>query len=307
MLLLTANEVLTRGFRVYEGLPNNYDEGLTEKASATFRKYYGSNPTTIAYVWHDIMTDEDICQGLSDAERFEKGFKQFLIAIHFLWAYPKNADMLATRFGVSLRQVQGENLWKWVRRIAALKKKKIVWPTAEYEDPLSQVFIVSVDGVDFKCWEAKDPLFPYDKAMYSHKHNNAALKYEIAIDIYRSKVVWISGPHKASIHDKTIYDGGLRDKIPANKKIIVDRVYGSRAEPDEQATLCVPNACDSKNLRNFKSRVRARHESFNGRLRHFKALSDTFHHAKSKHVHVFESICVMVQYQMDLGAPLFDP
>jgi hypothetical protein len=45
-------------------------------------------------------------------DKTEKGFKSFLIAMHFMWAYPKNGEMLASRFGVGLRQVQGKNLWR---------------------------------------------------------------------------------------------------------------------------------------------------------------------------------------------------
>ena len=47
-------------------------------------------------------------------------------------------------------------------------------------------------------------------------------------------------------------------------------------------------------------------ETFNGRLKFFRALSDTFHHNPDKHVHVFEAVCVTVQYQMDNGGKLFD-
>ena len=79
--------------------------------------------------------------------------------------------------------------------IAALKKLKIVWPE-DFETSSSQIFIIAVDGTDFKVWESKHPRFPYDKGQYSHKYNHAALKYEIAMDIFRAKVVWISGPHR---------------------------------------------------------------------------------------------------------------
>jgi hypothetical protein len=108
----------------------------------------------------------------------------FLIVHHFIWAYPKNAQLLATSFGVCERQVQGENLWKWVRRIAALKGIKIVWPEDEYNNPHSQIFIISVDGTDFKVWERKHATMTIDSGQYSHKFNHGGLKYEIAIDVY---------------------------------------------------------------------------------------------------------------------------
>jgi hypothetical protein len=93
--------------------------------------------------------------------------KMFFIAHHFLWGYPKNAKILGSAFSVCERKVQGENLWRWVRK--------------------------------------------------------------------------------------------------------------------------------------------SRHETFNGRLKFYKSLSDTYRHSAANHVHVFEAICVTVQYQMDNGAEIFAP
>jgi hypothetical protein len=42
-------------------------------------------------------------------------------------------------------------------------------------------------------------------AWYSHKFKQAAVEYEIRISIFTQQVVWISGPHKASRHDITIF------------------------------------------------------------------------------------------------------
>jgi hypothetical protein len=36
-----------------------------------------------------------------------------------------------------------------------------------------------------------------------------------------------------------------------------------------------------------------------------RSLADTYHHSTANHVHVFEAICVTVQYQMDNGAEIF--
>ena len=87
---------------------------------------------------------------------------------------------------------------------------------------------------------------------------------------------------------------------------MTDRVYGSLAHPEDHSKLSLPNPMDDLELANFKARVRARHETFNGRLKFYKSLSDTYHHRWAYHVHVFEAICVTVQYQIDNGSPLFD-
>ena len=142
MLVLTASEVVVRAFRAFSGLPNNHNGVVTEGDIKLFRKHFGASPTTIASLWCDLISHKEMIN-MPEKDDTERGFKKFLIAVHFLWAYPKNGDILATAFQVNLRQVQGENLWVWVHRIAALKALKIVWPTAEYQDPNRQVFIVS--------------------------------------------------------------------------------------------------------------------------------------------------------------------
>jgi hypothetical protein len=190
--------------------------------------------------------------------------------------------------------------------IASLKEKKIVWPTEIYNDPYGRIYIVSVDGVDFKVWEMKHQRMPIDKGDYSHNFNHCARKYKIAMDVYTSKVVWISGPHKAGVHDKTIFVAGLKAKIPQGRKFISDRVYGAKAEPDDQALPALPYPCDDPVLANFKARARSRHESFNSRLKLFCLLADIYHHDLKNHSHVFEAVTVTVQYQMDMGRKLFD-
>jgi hypothetical protein len=166
---------------------------------------------------------------------------------------------------------------------------------------------VSVDDVDFKVWEMKHQTMPIDKGGYSHKFNHCALKYEIAMDVYTNKVVWMSGPHKAGVHDKTNFMGGLNAKIPQGRKVITDRVYGVKTEPDDHALLALPNPCDNPVVANFKARVTSRHESFNGRLKFFCSLADTYHHDLKNHGHVFEVVTVTVKYQMDMTSPLLMP
>ena len=55
-----------------------------------------------------------------------------------------------------------------------------------------------------------------------------------------------------------------------------------------------------------QSRARARHETFNGRIKNFGCLDDRFRHGMEKHKICFEAVCVIVQYQLENGSPLFD-
>jgi hypothetical protein len=113
----------------------------------------------------------------------------------------------------------------------------------------------------------------------------------------------MSGPFLASVHDVTIFrkPGGLMSKIPPGKKAIGDSGY--KGEPDK---VSVHNTLDSQEVTRFKNRVRARHENFNGRIKSFHILDTRFRHGHAKHKTVFEAACVIMQYDIENGHPLFD-
>jgi len=137
---------------------------------------------------------------------------------------------------------------------------------------------------------------------YSHKFKKPGLNYEIGISIYENKVVWCRGPNTAQQNDFAVYEEELRSKIPITRVIIGDKGY--RGDADRIST---PNPrAESLELRKFKGRVRARHESFNSRLKNFRALDSRFRHGIEAHKDVFEAILVICQIQLENGFPLFD-
>lgn len=167
------------------------------------------------------------------------------------------------------------------------------------------IFIISVDGTHCRISE---PRSEPSASWYSHKFNGPAVNYEIAICISTGTVVWVNGPFPAGSNpDLVVFrkPDGLRSKIPAGKKVIADNVYAS--EP-----LCsVSNPLDSEALKKFKARVKARQESFNNRIKAFNILSSRFRcnvpsTALEKHQAVFEAVCVLVQYEIGNGRPLFE-
>lgn len=297
-LFFTPEEVLVRGFRTIKGLPVITCNDYNKKNVSKFKEHFGPTPSVVGCIWTDILTNLD----LPVADQSERGFVKLLRAMHFLWAYPRNAALLASTTGTCKRNVEGKNLWQWVKLLQDLKSDKIVWPTERYNNPNGQQFLCSVDGTDCKIREISNEIFNIDKSYYSQKLNHCALKYEIAIDCFSPKIVWLNGPFRGGKHDKDIFDGNLRQRIPLGKKVIADRGYAST-----QNIHCValPNLCDAKELGNFKARCRARHESLNGRLKNFTSLSVTFRHRPDKHQLVFDAVCVIVQYELDCGHPIF--
>ena len=293
--------LLLLGIRVHDQLKCQ----LPQK-EALFRSHYGSSPTDLADVWSDLVNTNIAEAQLTEKEKSYKGLKMFLIANFELWVYPRSSNLISTRFNICETYSRGRHLWNWIGKIQALKSQKIEW-LESFSDPDSEAFIITVDGTDCRIWEKQHETFPVDTKLCSKKFNHAAFKYEIALAIHHNKIVWVNGPFKAGgMHDITVFrEGGLKDKMPNDKWMIADRGY-TTSKPDEVTMIAFPNSADSKELALFKSRARARHESLNGRLKMFDCLNNTFRHSSEKHQIAFEAVCVLVQYQLDNGAYLFD-
>lgn len=164
-------------------------------------------------------------------------------------------------------------------------------------------FVCTVDGVHCCIEEPKHPTLSRDKSYYSHKSNSAALNYELGISIYESKLVWINGPFPAGTHDVAVYqqENGLQSKIPLGKKVIGDEGYRGQSK-----TISTYNPNNPNEVKKFKSRARARHETFNRKIKTFQILNDCFRHSINKHKAAFEAVCIIAQYQLENGSPLFD-
>ena len=181
-----------------------------------------------------------------------RGFKLFLVAHVWLFTKPKNATAGSSQFGRSEKLLQGANFWLWVECISLLKHKVIKWPK-RFDDPWSEVFIMTVDGIDLKRVHTltKHACLLVDKSHCSKKHNQDSLKHELGFVTHTNKLVWMNGPFKAAEHDITVFwNRGLMAKLKQGKCLIADLGYKG-----ESSWLSVPNLLDSKALAKFKSRA----------------------------------------------------
>lgn len=299
-MLLSPKEVQAIGLKIMNVRPGK--KGQT-RLMLEFHKHFGSTPLDIADMWYDLCYWDK--KALSKKEKSQKGFRRFLVAMYWLWARPKNASMLASRFGICIDYCQGIGLWKWIERIANLMSKKIVWDK-KIDGKETEVFGITTDGVDFAMWERQHPDFPVDTKACSHKMKQCAAKYIIGISVYRSNCVFIEGPFRGGLPDLEMYkQSGLMKRMKkAGKLTIADRGFRSKYA-SERAQFSYPDYMDSKELHNFKSRARLRQETFNRRLKHFNCLSETFKNGFVKHGIALRAVAVTVQYQMDNGTPLF--
>ena len=181
--------------------------------------------------------------------------------------------------------------------------RKIIWPFDGNDIP-NDCFVCTVDGVHCRISE---PRGTPSKTWFSFKLKKAGLAYELAIGVFKGNLIWINGPFPAGETDLQIYrkPGGLKSKIPPGKRVIGDRIYSRSKEP----TISGRNPLDIKEVAELKERAKARHETFNSRIKTFEILATRFRSTKNhlqKHKQVFEACCVLVQYDIDTGSPLFE-
>lgn len=121
------------------------------------------------------------------------------------------------------------------------------------------------------------------------------------MSVFHNRLVWMNGPFKAGKPDIAIFNEGLTALIPDGRKVIGDNGYVGHKDK-----LTTPNRHDDPAVRKFKGRARARQESFNCRIKNYTILDKKFRHGVPKHEIVFEAVCVICQYQLENGSPLFD-
>ena len=290
-------------FRVPKRMTNSFKEEV-------FGWHYGLTPLVVSTIWFDLQ------QGgyLSFKQNTLKGFKLYMLSMFYLWVYPKNSGIMATRFRMNRKYCYGAILWHWVGKLADLFDEKVVWDDYLGDEDKSPL-IGSIDCTDCKIWEkCSHHIYNIDKSLCSQKTNSAALKYEVVLDINKSKVLSVVGPVKACEHDMNVFHLKTKARVlqmPRGKRLIADGIYkpgkDEELNEEEKGLISIPRSTDDKGLKAFMSQVRARHESFNWRLKFFGFLGASHKGVDfEKHGKGFRSICAIVQYQMDNGSPLFD-
>lgn len=288
IIRITAEQFETLGLELAGFTRAKIERTCQRTNRERFRTWYGISSQACSALFEDLQTT-----AVPGARINKARARNFLMTLNWLTNYRKEAE-LAGHFKMDEKTAR-KHIWTYTKAFQALKVVKITM--SDLDD--GGVFILTVDGVHFRICE---PHLHPDAKWFSPKFKGPGLTYELGIAIRQNRLVWINGPFLASTHDKTIYNktDGLKSQMPAGKKGIADRGY--RGEP----TLSTRNDLDTEPVRDYKRRARARHETFNGRLKRFKILDERFRHGFQKHKVVMESVCVLVQYDMENGHPLFD-
>jgi hypothetical protein len=265
-----------------------------------WQAWYGASPKTCSHLFYDLQVRRHHNGLIAITENL---LKYFFMALFFLVSN-ENEHVRAGIWGVD-EDTTRDRTWDIVRAIYALEAEKITYPFDQIDD--GTVFVFTVDGTHAPIEEPrKNP----NSNWCSHKFNGPGLAYEIAIAIHEPKLVWVNGPFRAGESDKEIFRkaNGLRSKLLPGQKAIGDRGYSNL--PD----VSTSNRLDDDFTREYKRRARARHESFNARIKRFAVTSTKFrgyHDHNGKTVHdnhraCFVAACILVQYEMENGRPVFD-
>lgn len=303
LLILTPEEVMMKGLVLLGWNAERLKKRKSEETNVSqYSGWYGVDPCVIAQLLEDLQTTS-----IENARIDNINLDKLHWAVHFLYRYPRETENESTwkKCSNTIR----EACWFHIEKIRNLKAAKIVWPQFLETD----IWVLTVDGTQMETLEPGHPDIPKDPSYYSFKHHAAGFNYEVGIDLFTSKCIWLSGPHKAGeFNDAKIYKTfGLHEKLKQlGKKAIAD--FGYRGFP---STISTHNALDTKPVQEFKTRARQRHEAYNGMLKQFQVLSDRFRcktnpnerfTAAEKLQMCFEAVTVLVQYKMELTDPLFD-
>lgn len=194
-------------------------------------------------------------------------------------------------------------MWSAVLILIVQYCLQIKWENRKIDD-IGNDALASVDGVDCQRLGKINHDGRPDKRYYSHKFKGPALRYEVAIAIRSSNIVWIAGPYlPGECNDLQIFRKGLIKKLGKSERVEADDGYIGEAPKKVKCPGSYVSRNDQKKMR---GRLRMRHESINERLKNFNCLSTKFRHSDKKHGWCFRAVAVATQLAMELGEEIFD-
>ena len=127
----------------------------------------------------------------------------------------------------------------------------------------------------------------------------------IGLSIINGGIVWCNGPFAAGLWPdwKIFKEGGLLEHLDENKRVEADDGYAA-GDPEwckTRSSFYHPEAA-----RGIRNTVRARHETVNGRIKNFGALSSVYKHNILKHGIFVKAALVLTQLSINRGEKLFE-
>lgn len=294
VVVYAPHEIRRVGLLLVNYTKQRLKRAKTKRNNSRFKGHFGASPAVAAKTLEDLQTTAVESARIKPEE---VKLEHYLMALHHLKRYPTDLEREPI---FDIDEMKGRNLvWFCAEKIRQLKWEKIVWPGDNFGTDL---WVLTVDGVHFWIEEPEHPDWSQDTEYFSHKYGHAGLCYELGIAL-DGGLIWMNGPFKAGRSDNSIFQKeGLKQKLSATgKRGIADGGY-----PGSPTLLSTPNHHDAKSVKMFKSRALKRHEKFNGMIKTFDCLKGRFRHSVGRFEQCMESVCVICQYKVEMGEPLYD-
>lgn len=131
---------------------------------------------------------------------------------------------------------------------------------------------------------------------YSHKFKGPGLRYEIGLNIRTGFIVWAFGGYPCGEYPDLKLSRELYVlSVKPGEKTLADKGY------KDSNFFILPN----QQNKTIHSRIMARHETVNKRLRQFAILKKSFRHDLKKHPICFHAVVNITQLVLQNGSPLF--
>lgn len=268
-------------------LPTGERKICNSEEHRRFRSSFGASFQTLTVVWNRLKPKKSISRSAHPK--------------HLLWTmvYLKVHSSESNHCRIVGCRDRGI-FRKWITRfsvaMADLSEKVIVWGNRFKGWNGESRCLVTVDGTDVKVNEPK----PNSSVWWSHKHNSAGVKYEIATCIVTGDIVWFKGPFPCSYQDREIFDLYLSNMLFPSEAVEADSGYTGRDN-----TKC-PGVGRTSRERKQKSQVRGRHENMNGRFKFFGVMKSWTNPDTAKHGIMAKAVALIVQIAFENGERLYD-
>ncbi len=265
-----------------------------------FRSHYGVGPDAIAVL-------------LSDLKRLQPekthDLKCLFLAINWLKLYDTE-EVMAGRWGFGEEYCRN-TVKEYISRIQKLNSYKISFDGLHPGCTFLPVDCMHVRTHEFRC-------SPSSK-WYSHKFNGPGVSFEVVTDPVEGKIRWINGPEPASIHDLTFLRGGKKGQTKKWKKSSLyfhlpkfARLIGDSAYEGQLDKVSTTKDAHKPATKKLFARMKSMQETCFKRFKDFKVLNGSFRHGKNtedklaKIKSSFEAVAVLLQYDFENGARLFE-
>ncbi|KAL7533034.1 hypothetical protein ACHAXR_006065, partial [Thalassiosira sp. AJA248-18] len=255
---ITSDDILAAGLS-YAGFDlDRQRRNNLDRKTDWFKAFYGVEQYTVAPFFADIKNAyPDIV------------YKDCLMTMNWLNLY-ETYPVLSGRWKYCEEYI-GSKVLDYAEKMAVVARKKIVFDLKHGIEGGR-----SLDCSTFMVQEFR--LDPSSK-WFDYKTHSCGVKYEFCLAIREPRVVWISGPHAASVHDITVFRGGdancqedwnqdaLYFQLEEGEKCIADSGYAG-----EPGKIVVTKDEHSPDFKEFMARVKNRQETFHWRLKSFNIL-----------------------------------